>query len=82
MNALFIASLDLRDHPLKTAKKKIRAEYALALSYLVSEVVIQAEEKRYDVAQKILGSGNVSGRHLFSMGSFGFYHWYYVALDV
>lgn len=47
MNALFIASLDLRDHPLKTAKKKIRAEYALALSYLVSEVVIQAEEKRY-----------------------------------
>lgn len=47
MNALFIAALDLRDHPLKTAKKKIRAEYALALSYLVSEVVIQAEEKRY-----------------------------------
>ena len=47
MNALFIESLDLKEHPLKKANKKIRTEYFSTLSYIVNEVAIQPEIKMY-----------------------------------
>ncbi len=47
VNSFFLESLDLREHPLKKEKKKIRAIYFSALSYIVNEVAIQPEEKLY-----------------------------------
>ena len=47
MNAFFIESLDLKEHPLKKANKKIKTEYFSTLSYIVNEVAIQPEIKMY-----------------------------------
>ncbi len=47
MNSVFIESLDLRDHPIKKAKKRIRAEYFSALTYIVNQVVHDPEDMQY-----------------------------------
>lgn len=47
MNSLFMESLDLREHPIKKAKKKLRTEYFSALTYIINEVVSQTEDRRY-----------------------------------
>lgn len=52
MDPFFVESLDLREHPIKKAKKKIRTEHCLALTYLVKQVVGQTKEKK-DILQRL-----------------------------
>ena len=47
MDSFFVESLDLREHPLKNAKEKIRVEYFAALSYTVNEVALHPAQKLY-----------------------------------
>lgn len=42
MNQFFITSLDLREHPIKKAKQRIRAEYITALTYIVEKTISEA----------------------------------------
>ncbi len=59
MNSFFWESLDLREHPIKKAKKKMRAEYFSALTYIVNQVTSQPDVKpftneRLNMYQKML----------------------------
>lgn len=52
MNQLFVEALDLREHPIKKAKKKIQTEYITALTYVVektisNEIFPQTDTKKY-----------------------------------
>lgn len=46
MNLFFIEALDLREHPIKKAKTKIRAEYITALSYIVNTIASQTDKHK------------------------------------
>lgn len=39
MNAYFVEALDIREHPIKKAKKKTQAEYVTALTYIVERSI-------------------------------------------
>ena len=52
MDSHFVEALDLREHPVKKAKKKIQAEYITALTYIVEKTISkanchQADAKKY-----------------------------------
>ena len=52
MNLYFLEALDIREHPIKKTKKKIKPKYFTALSYIINKVVSktnchQEETKKY-----------------------------------
>lgn len=52
MNLFFVEALDIREHPIKKAKKKIQVEYNSALKYIIEQTISeekchQAEMKKY-----------------------------------
>lgn len=52
MNHFFVEALDIREHPIKKAKKKIQAEYITALTYIIEKTIdeanyCQAETRKY-----------------------------------
>lgn len=52
MNRFFVEALDIREHPIKKAKKKIQAEYNSALKYIIEQAISeenchQAEVEKY-----------------------------------
>lgn len=58
MNLFFIEALDLRKHPIKKAKKKIRAEYITALSYIVNTIA-NHPDKHSDISSQIENTGHI-----------------------
>lgn len=49
----FIEALDLRNHPIKASKKKIRAEYFTALKYLIEKTVLNTGCTHTDASRYI-----------------------------
>lgn len=53
MNQFFVESLDIRDHPIKTAKKKIQTQYITALTYIVEKAIDRANYNQDEVKNYI-----------------------------
>ena len=66
MNCFFVESLDLREHPLKKAKKKIREKYITAFSYVVEESIKKTCFAQNDVEQYVSKRLDLYRQKLFS----------------
>lgn len=53
MNVFFTAALDLREHPIKKAKRKIRIDYFVALTYIIEKTI--SSELNYQNEIKKIG---------------------------
>lgn len=53
MNQYFLESLDIREHPIKKAKKKTKTKYFTALSYIANKAVSKAECNQDEIKKYI-----------------------------
>ena len=51
MNPLFVESFNIQEHPIKNAKKNIREEYIIALTYIVENTINELEPVHIKVLQ-------------------------------
>lgn len=54
MNPFFVEAFDLRKHPIKKAKKKIRLEYITTLTYIIKKTINEADCQQVETKQYIL----------------------------
>ncbi|MBQ7132055.1 MAG: dynamin family protein [Oscillospiraceae bacterium] len=53
MNPFFVEALDMREHPIKKSKSKIRSEYISALTYIIQKTVSELDESKTEVKQYV-----------------------------
>lgn len=53
MNPLFVESFNIQEHPIKNAKKNIREEYIIALTYIVENTINELDESKADIEKYI-----------------------------
>lgn len=53
MNPFFVEAIDIQDHPIKKAKKKIKAEYITSLGYIVEKTIKQMNSGQIETSRFI-----------------------------
>lgn len=66
MNQFFVESLDIREHPIKKAKKKTRKEYITALSYIINKTIEDADDAQTDAKKYVIERLRLYSSQLFA----------------
>lgn len=66
MNQFFVEALDTREHPIKKAKKKIQAEYIIALTYIVEKTISEANWHQAEVKKYVVEHLHIYQNQLFA----------------
>lgn len=82
MNPFFVEALDLREHPIKKARKNTQITYITALTYIVEKTIVEAELREIKGNQHTDTKRHISEKlHLYQNQLFADSHYFSIASE-
>lgn len=66
MNQFFVEALDLREHPIKKARMKIRTKYIAALTYIIEQTVSETDSYQEEIKKYVMERLHLYQNQLFA----------------